>query len=68
MNLESALQEMYAYYVAGNGDPDGFISDLAIILDHDEDVAHGVALNVAETRSDAQCRSWPWMSRNTQTN
>lgn len=48
MQLETALKEMFAYYVTTNGDPDGFISDLAIILDHDEDIAHDVALNVAE--------------------
>ena len=48
MNLESALKQMYAYYVTTNGDPEGFISDLAIILGHDEDIAHDVALNVAE--------------------
>jgi len=51
MNLESALQEMFTYYVTTNGDPEGFISDLAIILGHDEDIAHDVALNVAENRS-----------------
>jgi len=39
MNLESALQEMFTYYVTTNGDPEGFISDLAIILGHDEDIA-----------------------------
>ena len=48
MNLESALKQMYAYYVTTNGDPEGFVSDLAIILDQDEDIAHDVALNVAE--------------------
>ena len=48
MNLESALKQMYSYYIGTNGDPDGFISDLAIILGHDEDIAHDVALNVAE--------------------
>ena len=48
MNLESALQRMYDAYVTANGDAEGFISDLAIILGHDEDIAHDVDLNAAE--------------------
>ena len=48
MNLESARQRMFGCYVTANGDPEGFVSDLAIILGHDEDVAHDVDLNVSE--------------------
>ena len=49
MTLETALQKMFDLYVTRNGDPEGFVSDLAIILGHDEDIAHDVDLNVAES-------------------
>ena len=49
MDLHFALQRMFDLYVTTNGDPEGFISDLAIILGHDEDLAHDVDLNVTES-------------------
>ena len=48
--LQSAIRNMHAYYVGENDDLDGFLSDLAIVLGEDEDVASDIENNLEENR------------------
>lgn len=48
--LETALTQMHAYYVGKNADLEGFISDLAIILSQDEDIASDIENELQEAR------------------
>ena len=48
--LEAALTDMYAYYVGTNADPEGFLSDLAIILSQDDDLAFDIENELQEAR------------------
>lgn len=48
--LEAALRDMHAYYVGKNADLDGFLTDLAIILSQDEDIASDIENELQEAR------------------
>jgi hypothetical protein len=48
--LNAALRNMHAYYVGENDDLDGFLSDLAILLGEDEDIASDIEGNLNENR------------------
>ena len=48
--LEAAIRDMHAYYVGTNADPDGFFTDLAILLSNDDDIAFDIENELQEAR------------------
>ena len=48
--LHAALTDMYSHYVGTNADPEGFLSDLAILLSQDEDLAFDIENELQEAR------------------
>lgn len=48
--LESALTDMHSYYVGKNADLEGFLTDLAILLSQDDDLAFDIENELQEAR------------------